>query len=642
MSTANGKRAYTLGFGILLVLLLTLAAACTREVEVPGETVVVEKEVIKEVQVPGETVVVEKEVVKTVEVEKEVVREVEAERFVTNVWGQVVDRPQYGGTIPVSIVGLPEHFDAWYGGGVDYWTPYVLDELGTIDFSLPQDEFDTTAGYYDINYMTGELAESWEIASDVSSFTFQIRENVNWHNKAPMNGRQLNAHDVAHHFQRMWGVGDFAAAGGSPHIWGLPNVPAEAAEATADFEFKVSIHTPGLDHLGTILGILTPSDVHPPEVIEQFGDMRNWEVVVGTGPYGISDFVPGASLEFERNPDYWKTDPRYPDLDLQIPYADKIELRNIPDLAARVAALRTGKTVMQGGQYLTVDQVNSLRRSNPELTVVPLVGTSKTDGSIDVSIKPFDDKNVRIALQKAINLVEINFTYYNGVANPVPMGFAPLVAKGYFVPYEEWPDDLKWQYEYDPMEAERLLDEAGYSRGGDGVRFSAQWDMYPPWGADVDLAQLLTGYWAEVGIDISLNVVADGAEIGRRRSEQTYDGLSHCGCRHKNANPLASLPGRFKGTPSNYTGITDTVFNELIERAWASTDYEEMLALAREADMYFIREHWSMMLPIVPQTMLVQPWLKDYTGQEGGGDEAWASVMMWTWIDQELRDKMGH
>ena len=34
--------------------------------------------------------------------------------------------------------------------------------------------------------------------------------------------------------------------------------------------------------------------------------------------------------------------------------------------------------------------------------------------------------------------------------------------------------------------------------------------------------------------------------------------------------------------------------------------------------------------------------LKDYTGQEGGGDEAWASVMMWTWIDQELRDKMGH
>ena len=49
-------------------MLLAVAAACSSEtIEVPGETVVVEKEVIKEVQVPGETVVVEKEVIKTVE-----------------------------------------------------------------------------------------------------------------------------------------------------------------------------------------------------------------------------------------------------------------------------------------------------------------------------------------------------------------------------------------------------------------------------------------------------------------------------------------------------------------------------------------------------------------------------------------------
>ena len=50
-------------------MLLAVAAACAGEtVEVPGETIVVEKEVIKEVEVPGETVVVKEEVVKTVEV----------------------------------------------------------------------------------------------------------------------------------------------------------------------------------------------------------------------------------------------------------------------------------------------------------------------------------------------------------------------------------------------------------------------------------------------------------------------------------------------------------------------------------------------------------------------------------------------
>ena len=67
-------------------LLLLFAVACgTETIEVPGETVVVEKEVIKTVEVPGETVVVEKEVVKTVEVPGETVV-VEAERFTTNVW----------------------------------------------------------------------------------------------------------------------------------------------------------------------------------------------------------------------------------------------------------------------------------------------------------------------------------------------------------------------------------------------------------------------------------------------------------------------------------------------------------------------------------------------------------------------------
>ena len=59
-------------------MLLAVAAACSSEtIEVPGETVVVEKEVIKEIQVPGETVVVEKEVIKEVMVPGEtVVKEV--------------------------------------------------------------------------------------------------------------------------------------------------------------------------------------------------------------------------------------------------------------------------------------------------------------------------------------------------------------------------------------------------------------------------------------------------------------------------------------------------------------------------------------------------------------------------------------
>ena len=134
-------------------MLLAVAAACSSEtVEVPGETVVVEKEVIKEVQVPGETVVVEKEVIKevmvpgetvtkevvktvevpgetvvvkeevvktvevpgeTVVVEKVVVQEVRAGYVTDPTTGKTVTKPQYGGTF-FTVGWDGPHSDPWY------------------------------------------------------------------------------------------------------------------------------------------------------------------------------------------------------------------------------------------------------------------------------------------------------------------------------------------------------------------------------------------------------------------------------------------------------------------------------------------------------------------------------------------------
>ena len=211
-------------------MLLAVAAACTETVEVPGETVVVEKEVIKEVQVPGETVVVEKivtetvevpgetvvqEVVKTVEVpgetvvvEKEVVKtvevpgqtvvqevvkevQVESDRFVRNVNGELVENPQYGGSVAVSTSWMNEQFDPFYGAGTDLSLHFVLEQMADMNWSLPP-----ALRIRDIKHVVGELAESWEISPDFLTYTFHIRPDVHWDDKAPMNGRELTAHDL--------------------------------------------------------------------------------------------------------------------------------------------------------------------------------------------------------------------------------------------------------------------------------------------------------------------------------------------------------------------------------------------------------------------------------------------------------------
>ena len=102
-------------------ILLAVAAACgTETVEVPGETVVVEKEVIKEVEVPGETVVVKEEVVKTVEVpgpERVVVKEVQVpgKKYVTDPTnGKVVSAPEYGGSITYPVSSEWPHTDTFF------------------------------------------------------------------------------------------------------------------------------------------------------------------------------------------------------------------------------------------------------------------------------------------------------------------------------------------------------------------------------------------------------------------------------------------------------------------------------------------------------------------------------------------------
>ena len=199
-----------------------------KEVQVPGETVVVEKEVVKTVEVPGETVtvevvktvevpgqtvVVEKEVVKTVEVpgqtvvvEKVVVQEVRAGYVTDPTTGKVVSAPQYGGTLTIRSRMLENHVVPWFVHHI-FQIEGVLQKMGIADWGVDRDEFDHIAPQPPMFALNGSLAESWE-SPDPLTIIFNIREGVNWHDKAPMNGREMTAYDVEYSWHRMRGIPD--------------------------------------------------------------------------------------------------------------------------------------------------------------------------------------------------------------------------------------------------------------------------------------------------------------------------------------------------------------------------------------------------------------------------------------------------
>ena len=146
-----------------------------------------------------------------------------------------------------------------------------------------------------------------------------------------------------------------------------------------------------------------------PEVIEENGNYSDWTKVVGTGPFELTEYIDGSSVTFTKNPDYWGFDEKYPEN--RLPYVDKMRGLLMADPATRMAALRSGKVdILQsnGAGFTSVDQADSLKRTNPEILQYAHYSRSDSGVGLHVGKPPFDDIRVRKAMQLALDLEGVN------------------------------------------------------------------------------------------------------------------------------------------------------------------------------------------------------------------------------------------
>ena len=630
-------------------MLLAVAAACAGEtVEVPGETVVVEKEVIKEVQVPGETVVVEKEVVKTVEVpgetvtkevvktvevpgetvvvekevvktvevpgetvvvEKEVVKEVPGKKYVTDpVTGKAVIAPEYGGTLTQVLKQNPGPTDAYIGSFAWFITSGVVEKMAMVDWAIDRDTYPFIGGYQAPAYaLKGALAESWDISSDGLTYTFDIRQGVNWHDKAPMNGRELIAKDVEHSYHRYLGLGS-GFTEPSPQAGALGALPWESIAATDESTVVMKLKEPKLGALSTILDWHGMA-IQPPEVIEEHGDMQDWRNVVGTGPFTVTEVVSESSVTWDKNPDYWGYDEKYPEN--RLPYIDRMRGLVITEVPTILAALRTAKVDFIGwpgaSQLNAIDQALSLTRTNPELVVHTWSERSNGCFQFNMSKAPFDDIRVRRAMQMALNLDEINNTYYVGFADTLPRGRIAPQFKEYYIPFEEWPEEVKGYHTYDVERAGKLLDEAGYPVGADGIRFKIGLMHFQRY--DLPYSELAAAYWRAIGVDVEVQTPTI-PEYGARRGAGDFDmRRTNSGVK---ADPLGQMGAVYSGGNPDHV-VANAEYDALYEAFQAATTAEEQVRLVKEMDMLFIEEFMYVWGPLAPAFSVHQPWVIGYT-----------------------------
>ncbi|MDE0022885.1 MAG: ABC transporter substrate-binding protein [Spirochaetaceae bacterium] len=551
--------------------------------------------------------------------------------------GKVVVAPQYGGTITFVDNGSAGTVTDYYVSGAGPKNVQLfMEKLGIANWAIDRDVWPYNTQHIPDFALTGRLAESWE-QPDLDTIIFKIRQGVQWHDKPPMNGRELTAADVEWSFHRLLGLGS-GFTEPAPTVWALPQFRTKSVTATDQYTVVFELDLPAPWALNRILrGDNTA--ILPREVIEQYGDYNDWRNVVGTGPFMLTDHVEGTSWTYVKNPDYWGYDEKYPDN--RLPYVDEIQRLISKEQATILAMMRTGKAdyIGYGGdtQITSIDAATSLQETNPDLNLWPYSYRAETAMAFNTQISPWNDIRVRRAIQMAIDLETINRTYHQGWANPAAAAALGDAMVGYVTPFEEWPDDLKGYYTYDPERAEALLDEAGYPRGDNGVRFETVYGHLDRGDFDLDYFQIVMEYLRAIGIDIEvekLPVAQWGSYINDHLGEGLFLAVH-------NADYITAIDVFYSTNGWNPSNVNDPVFDATMDAFRAATATEEQQRLVREAVMRVAEQHWTIAGPRVPSFIVTQPWLVGYSGEVELGEMDRAIILSRLWIDQDLKAEMG-
>ncbi len=554
--------------------------------------------------------------------------------------GEMVEAPRYGGTFTYGYSGPTEaHVDAWWGHLFPLMLgPGVLERPTIANWAIDRNEWAINGADTPTQFLRGALAESWE-TPDPTTIVLNIRKGVHWHDKPPMNGRELTAKDIEYNYHRLLGLGS-GFTEPSPAIQDLGQVGIESITASDKWTVVLKLKRPHLFALKQILDWYTLW-MYPPEVIEQHGDAKDWRNLVGTGPFMLTDYVEGRSYTLIKNPDYWGFDEKYPQN--RLPYVDELKALILKEEATRLAALRSGKIdylgySAGGTQIHSIDQVESLAKTNPEIALWPYFSRSDYSFAVNVNNPLLNDIRVRKAMQMALDLETINDTFFKGYADTTPHGQVGDSLKGFYIPFDQWPEEVKKGYRYDPEGAEKLLDEAGYPRGPDGIRFKIPYLH----GLHMDTSYFETAiaYWNKIGVDVEMQIPASGAEFSAIINQSTHEALHWwiAGAHYSGEFHVSQWgTGAFR----NPAAVSDPRVDAMIDALQATTDLEEYQRRFREIDMYAVEKHWVIWGPDSPQFQASQPWVKGYNGEAHLGNHQMRAIFARLWIDSALKKEMG-
>ncbi len=414
------------------------------------------------------------------------------------------------------------------------------------------------------------LAEKWETAKDGKSVTFTLRKGVKFHSLGNFKPtRDFNADDVVFTFERQankdhpW----HTYAGGNYDYFGDLADAYEKVEKIDNNTVKFHLKKPNAPFIANVA--LDSFSIQSKEYADYLEKNNNKIALnqepVGTGPFQFVAYQKDATIRYKANDSYWKGKPKIDDLIFSI----------TKDAAVRYQKLKAGECHLMN-QPNPADL--TAMKGEAGLKVLDAEGLNVGYLAYNSLQKPFDNVNVRRALNLAINKSAILEAVYAGTGvaakNPIP----PSI----------------WSYnkntkddEYNPTKAKEMLDKEGVK----GLKMRVWWmPVSRPYNPNAKrMAELIQADFKAVGVEVEL-YSTEWAEYLKISKDKNRDGAILLGWTGDNGDPdnfLNTLLGCQAVGGNNRAQWCYQPFEDLVSKAAVISDVAERTKLYEQAQVIF-------------------------------------------------------
>jgi len=429
----------------------------------------------------------------------------------------------------------------------------------------------------DFKYGTTEivpgLATSWDISSDKLTYTFNLREGVNFHTtKYFTPSRTFNADDVLFSINRMRLKNHpFHKIGGGNYEYfsgmDMGNLIKDVKKLS-DTKIQITLNKPEAPFLANMamgfMSILSKEYADKLVTANKQQDIDNFPI--GTGPFIYKKYVKDNLIKYTSNENYYEGKPKI----------NKLVFAITPDASVRYQKLKTGEC------HIIIEPSPtdlSAMKTNKKISLMEAPGFNVGYLAMNTQKKPFDKLEVRKAVNMALNKGSYIKAIYHGHAKSATNPLPPTIWS--------YNDDIK-DYSYDLEQAKKLLAKAGYP---DGFK-TTLWTLpvtrpYNPNGKK--MGELMQADLAKIGVKVEL-VSYDWPTYLKKSSAGEHD-MVQLGWSGDNGDPdnfLYTLLGcSAVSAGSNYARWCNKGFDDLVKKAKLTTDVEQRTSLYKKAQKLF-------------------------------------------------------